>query len=80
MKNFIRYLKILIILFILQLLEFFGTGTAVVISPITSINFMGQILHLPTMDHEKPVHRDFYKMLTKIQYGYVDHPWASIIS
>ncbi|OXU22053.1 hypothetical protein TSAR_002560 [Trichomalopsis sarcophagae] len=57
-------------------LELFGAGTACIVSPVSYIEYMGQGLHIPTLDHAEPVHRLIHKQLTEIQYGYVDHPWA----
>lgn len=61
---------------LLQLLELFGAGTACVVSPVSYIDYMGQGLHIPSLEHAEPVHRVIHKQLTEIQYGYVDHPWA----
>lgn len=59
-----------------QLLEMFGAGTACVVSPISSIMYKDQFLQLPTMEQEVRLFECFQKALTKIQYGYVEHPWA----
>ena len=49
------------------------------ISPVTTINFLDQLLHIPTINQEKPIYKDLHSTLTKIQYGHVDHPWAPAI-
>lgn len=54
----------------------FGSGTACVVSPISSIEYDGQILHIPTTDHNNPLYHRILKRLTDIQYGHIDHPWA----
>lgn len=54
----------------------FGSGTACVVSPISSIEYAGQLLPIPTTDHEAPLYRRIMKRLTDIQYGHLDHPWA----
>ncbi|XP_076249311.1 branched chain amino acid transaminase isoform X2 [Calliopsis andreniformis] len=60
-----------------RLLEFFGAGTACIVSPISYIEFIGQPLHLPTMKHSEPIYKKFLKYLTDIQYGVIpDHPWV----
>ncbi|XP_044012781.1 branched-chain-amino-acid aminotransferase [Aphidius gifuensis] len=60
-----------------RLLEMFGAGTACVISPISNIDYLGQMLHIPTTEQSKPVHQLFLKTLLNIQYGYIpDHPWT----
>ncbi|XP_058789122.1 branched-chain-amino-acid aminotransferase, cytosolic [Phymastichus coffea] len=62
-----------------RMLELFGAGTAVVVSPISHILYMDQDLYLPTLDQAEPIHRVFHKHLSDIQYGYVEHPWAFTI-
>lgn len=55
----------------------FGAGTACVLSPISHIDYMGQMLHIPTVEQSKPIHEIFLKTLLNIQYGYAgDHPWT----
>ncbi|XP_014209170.1 branched-chain-amino-acid aminotransferase, cytosolic [Copidosoma floridanum] len=62
-----------------RLLEFFGAGTACIVSPVSYIEYLGQGLHIPTVNHEQPVYQTFLKALSDIQYGYVEHPWATAI-
>lgn len=62
-----------------RLLELFGAGTACVVSPVERINYMGENLFIPTMEHAKPVFDEIKTTLTDIQYGKVDHPWAVVI-
>ncbi|XP_063988664.1 branched-chain-amino-acid aminotransferase, cytosolic isoform X1 [Diachasmimorpha longicaudata] len=60
-----------------RLLEMFGAGTACVVSPISSIDYMERRLHVPTCDQPEPLYKKFLKALLDIQYGYVPgHPWA----
>ncbi|KAG7204369.1 hypothetical protein KM043_004813 [Ampulex compressa] len=60
-----------------RLLELFGAGTACIVSPISYIDFVGQELHIPTLEHHKPIYKALRKHLTDIQYGFIpDHPWA----
>ncbi|XP_043799897.1 branched-chain-amino-acid aminotransferase, cytosolic [Apis laboriosa] len=60
-----------------RLLEIFGTGTACIISPVSYIDFVGQLLYIPTMEHSNPVYKMLLKHLSDIQYGVIqDHPWA----
>ena len=57
------------------LVEFFGTGTAAVISPVDRIGYLGEDLHLPTgPDGMGPVSRPLWKHLTGIQTGSIAHP------
>lgn len=57
----------------------FGSGTACAISPISSVEYLGQLLEIPTMDHVNPMHRKIRDHLYAIQYGHIEHPWAPII-
>ena len=59
------------------LVEFFGTGTAAVISPVDRIGYLGEDLHLPTgPDGMGPVSRPLWEHLTGIQTGSIAHPWS----
>jgi branched-chain amino acid aminotransferase len=56
--------------------ELFGAGTACVVSPVESIVFKGEKVHIPTMDDGAPITMRLYKELTDIQYGRTPHPWS----
>uniref|UniRef100_U5EJ01 Branched-chain-amino-acid aminotransferase n=1 Tax=Corethrella appendiculata TaxID=1370023 RepID=U5EJ01_9DIPT len=62
-----------------RLLELFGSGTAAVISPIERIHYLGEQLHIPTLEQEDSLSKYLLKTLTDIQYGKLDHPWAYVI-
>jgi len=62
-----------------QILEFFGTGTAAVISPVSSILYEGEDIMLPTMKQSKPLYSRLFKEITDIQYGRISHPWTKVI-
>ncbi|KAH0954767.1 hypothetical protein HN011_008319 [Eciton burchellii] len=63
-----------------RLLEIFGAGTACVISPVSYINFLGQGLHIPTMNQSEPIYQMLRKHLLDIQYGVIpEHPWSLVI-
>lgn len=62
-----------------QILEFFGTGTAAVISPVSSILYEGEHILLPTMDQPAPLYSRLYNAITDIQYGKISHPWSRVI-
>lgn len=62
-----------------RLLEIFGAGTAAVISPIECIAYLGEEIAVPTTSHESPLFHRLYDYLTGIQYGKIDHPWATVI-
>ncbi|KAI0662643.1 branched-chain amino acid aminotransferase II [Cubamyces menziesii] len=64
-----------------SLVEFFGTGTAAVISPVDRIGYLGEDLHIPTgPDGMGPVSRPLWKLLTAIQTGAVPHPWSVVVA
>lgn len=63
-----------------RLLEMFGAGTAVLISPISRIGYLNQDIHLPTMKQSQPVFQRIKDTLTAIQYGHIEHPYATIIT
>lgn len=54
----------------------FGSGTACIISPISSIDYKGELIHIPTMEHTYPVFRKFRDEMYAIFYGHKIHPWA----
>lgn len=63
-----------------QLLEMFGAGTAVLISPISRVGFLDQNIFIPTMNQTQPVFQRVKDTLLAIQYGHVEHPYARVIS
>ncbi|KAG7305414.1 hypothetical protein JYU34_009483 [Plutella xylostella] len=63
-----------------RLLEMFGAGTAVGISPIGKIGFMEKEIHIPTTKQQQPVFQRVKDTLLAIQYGHVEHPFATVIS
>ncbi|EMD41684.1 hypothetical protein CERSUDRAFT_79323 [Gelatoporia subvermispora B] len=64
-----------------SLLEFFGTGTAAVISPVDRIGYLGEDVHIPTgPDGMGPVSRPIWKQLVGIQMGSVAHPWSVVVT
>ena len=62
-----------------RVLEMFGAGTACIVCPVERVQYMGEDLHIPTMEQEKPMFLQMKDMLTDIQYGKVNHPWAMVI-
>lgn len=63
-----------------QLLEMFGAGTAVVISPISRVGFLDHEIRVPTMSQAQPVYQRVKDTLLAIQYGHIEHPYAKVIS
>ena len=60
-----------------RLVEFFGTGTAAVISPVDRIGYLGSDLRIPTgPDGMGPVSRPIWKKLVAIQTGKIPHKWS----
>ena len=55
------------------LLEFFGAGTACVISPVKRIHFKGEDIVIPTGGE---LSQRILKTLSDIQYGRTLHPWS----
>lgn len=62
-----------------RLKELFGAGTACIVCPIESILYKDNSLQIPTMSDGAPITMRFHKELTDIQFGRVNHPWASIV-
>ncbi|XP_056648859.1 branched-chain-amino-acid aminotransferase, cytosolic [Diorhabda carinulata] len=62
-----------------RLLEMFGAGTACIITPVASIEFLGDTITIPTMQQENPIYRKLRSYLSAIQYGHIEHPWGMII-
>lgn len=58
----------------------FGSGTAVLISPVERIvhrqNNRCEDLYIPTMQNEWQLHARITRKLQDIQRGVIDHPWA----
>ncbi|KAJ8953015.1 hypothetical protein NQ318_015377 [Aromia moschata] len=62
-----------------RLLEIFGTGTACIVSPVSSIEYLGELLEIPTVEHPFPLYKKIKDHLADIQYGHIKHPWAQPI-
>ncbi|CAK8671937.1 branched-chain-amino-acid aminotransferase, cytosolic-like [Clavelina lepadiformis] len=62
-----------------RILEIFGTGTACVVCPVERIRYMGKDYHIPTMENGPYVAKKYYKQLTDIQYGKVQHEWSHTV-
>ncbi|XP_026326515.1 branched-chain-amino-acid aminotransferase, cytosolic [Hyposmocoma kahamanoa] len=63
-----------------RLLEMFGAGTAVLISPISRIGFLENNIAIPTMKQAQPVYQRIKDTLLAIQYGHIEHPFSKIVS
>ncbi|RAL06939.1 putative branched-chain amino acid aminotransferase [Aspergillus homomorphus CBS 101889] len=61
-----------------RLSEVFGAGTAVVVSPVRSIQWNDQTIDCGLKKDEEagPVSLKVKKWIEEIQYGLVDHPWS----
>ncbi|KAF7339679.1 Branched-chain-amino-acid aminotransferase [Mycena sanguinolenta] len=60
-----------------RLVEMFGAGTAVVISPVNKIGYMGEDLHIPTgEDGMGPVSRPIWTELVGRQWGTIPSEWS----
>ena len=67
-----------------RLLECFGSGTAVIVSPIKLISYDGVDYSIPLdpSDPESqagPMAARFYKAITDIQYGRQEHEWSVLL-
>jgi len=62
-----------------RLVEAFGAGTAVVISPVRGIMYNGKEIKVPTGDNAGPIASRMWKTLYDIQYGKVSHPWSIVV-
>lgn len=62
-----------------DLVEAFGAGTAVVISPVKSIVYQGKEIKVPTGEKAGSMAEKLWKDLTDIQYGRVEHPWSVLV-
>lgn len=57
-----------------QLIEIFGAGTACVVCPVSSISYQDKEYNIPAS--EESLSQRFYKTISDIHYGRVQHPWA----
>jgi len=67
-----------------RVMEMFGTGTAVVVSPIKKIHYVGQDYAVPLdpSDPTKesgPLSQRLWQAITDIQYGLTPHPWSIVV-
>lgn len=62
-----------------RVLEIFGAGTACIVCPVNRIHYQGEDLHIPTIEHDKPIYDKLKTAMTDIQYGRIEHPWAVVI-
>lgn len=59
------------------MIEAFGAGTAVVISPVRGIMYQGEEITIPVGEGQGgDLSLRLWKALYNIQYGKVDHPWS----
>ena len=59
-----------------RLLEVFGAGTAVVVSPVKSIVYEGAEIRVPTGEQIGPLSKRLWDALAAVQYGKVHSPWS----
>jgi len=62
-----------------RLLESFGAGTAVSISPVRSILYQGRDIVFPTADKAGPIAQEMWDTLYSIQYGKSPSPWSVVV-
>jgi branched-chain amino acid aminotransferase len=65
-----------------RVLEVFGSGTAAIVSPVSTISYFDEDLNIPlkgTAGKTGPVAERVWKTLNDIQYGRVAHPWSVLV-
>ncbi|XP_053707056.1 branched-chain-amino-acid aminotransferase, mitochondrial isoform X2 [Synchiropus splendidus] len=62
-----------------RVIEVFGAGTACVVCPVGSLQYMGQTYQIPTMQNGPDLAKRFHKELTDIQYGRTPSDWAPLV-
>lgn len=63
-----------------ELIEFFGTGTAAVISPVDRIGYLGEDIEIPVgKDGMGPVSRPCWERLVGIQKGVIESDWSVVV-
>ena len=63
----------------LQLLEFFGAGTACIVCPVQRISYLGKDYHIPTVEQPDPLCVRLLNELSAIYYGRISHDWAVLV-
>ncbi|OMJ12853.1 Branched-chain-amino-acid aminotransferase [Smittium culicis] len=64
--------------------EFFGAGTACVISPVKEIGYNGMDIQIPLdindpTSESGPLAKRIYNEIMNIQYGNVEHEWSTVV-
>lgn len=65
-----------------RVIEIFGSGTAAIVSPVSTISYLGEDLNIPlsgTDGKTGVVAERVWKQLNDIQYGRIEHPWSVIV-
>ncbi|KAM6437001.1 branched-chain-amino-acid aminotransferase, cytosolic isoform 2-T2 [Liasis olivaceus] len=60
--------------------EMFGAGTACVVCPVSTVLYLGENLHIPTMENGPQIATRFWNQLNDIQYGREDSEWTIVVS
>lgn len=66
-----------------RILEIFGSGTAAVVSPVSTIHYMDEDLVIPLDGKDGkagPVAERIWHELLAIQYGRQEHPWSVLVA
>ena len=59
-----------------RLVEFFGAGTAAIVSPIGNVKYRGKMQPIPTNQTETALSARIKAAMSDIYYGRIEHPWA----
>ncbi|XP_055252089.1 branched-chain-amino-acid aminotransferase, cytosolic isoform X1 [Moschus berezovskii] len=60
--------------------EMFGSGTACVVCPVSTILYKGETIHIPTMENGPKLASRILERLTDIQYGREESDWTITVA
>ncbi|XP_029142223.1 branched-chain-amino-acid aminotransferase, cytosolic [Protobothrops mucrosquamatus] len=60
--------------------EMFGAGTACVVCPVSTVLYLGENFHIPTMENGPQIATRFWNQLSDIHYGREDSDWTILVS
>nr|XP_020735768.1 branched-chain-amino-acid aminotransferase, cytosolic isoform X1 [Odocoileus virginianus texanus] len=60
--------------------EMFGSGTACIVCPVSTILYKGETIHIPTMENGPKLASRILEKLTDIQYGREESDWTITVA
>ncbi|KAI7861164.1 aminotransferase [Circinella umbellata] len=68
-----------------RVLEVFGAGTACIVTPVKTIEYNGEDLHIPLDPSDPtaqagPITKRVNNTMMDIQYGEIEHPWSVVVN